>query len=140
MQQRKPHKKNAKTYNPAKGNKGVPSSKPVEWNDEHQKSLDHLVDMVTSAPILAYPDYTQRFFVHTDASSVGLGAILYQEKGGVVRVLGYGSRTLKPAEKMYHSTKLETLALKWTLRISKTTWPTMITSKFTPTTTPCATL
>ena len=109
------YKKNAKIKNPAKGNKGVPSSKPIEWNDEHQKSLNQLVDMVTSAPILAYPDYTQRFFVHTDASGIGLGAILYQEKDGLVRVLGYGSRTLKPAEKKYHSTKLETLALKWAI-------------------------
>ena len=63
---------------------GVSSNKPKEWNDEHRKSLNQLVDMVTSAPILAYPDYTQQFFIQTDASGVGLGAILYHEKDGQV--------------------------------------------------------
>ena len=30
-----------------------------------------------------------------------------------MRVMGYGSRSLSPAEKKYHSGKLEFLALKW---------------------------
>ena len=109
-------KKEEKGKTVPKRNKGsVPSSKAILWTEEHQKSLNQLIDMVTSAPILAYPDYSQRFYLHTDASGVGLGAILYQEKDDVVKVLGYGSRTLKPAEKRYHSSKLETLALKWAI-------------------------
>ncbi len=71
---------------------------------------------LTSPPILAYPDFKQDFVLHTDASKDGLGAVLYQpDKDGTLRVIGYGSRTLTPAEKNYHlhAGKLEFLALKW---------------------------
>lgn len=44
----------------------------------------------------------------------GLGAILYHPKNsGKLAVVAYASRTLTPAEKNYHSGKLEFLALKW---------------------------
>ena len=66
---------------------------------------------------MAYPDFEQPFVLHTDSSSEGLGTVLYQEKGGKLRVVGYGSRTLRPAERNYHlhSGKLEFLALKWAI-------------------------
>ena len=89
------------------------SKRPVTWLSEHQEALNKLIDAVTTQPILAYPDYNEKFFVHTDASCRGLGCILYQIQGGEKRVISYGSRSLLPAEKNYHSTKLEFLALKW---------------------------
>ncbi|KAJ7992650.1 hypothetical protein DPEC_G00280880 [Dallia pectoralis] len=66
-------------------------------------------------PVLAYPDFNLPFTLHTDASDQGLGAVLYQRQNGKLRVIGYGSRTLTPAERNYHlhSGKLEFLALKW---------------------------
>ena len=107
-------KESKKTKRNSKKNSNcVPSSKPVIWEAVHRETLDKLIDMVTTAPILAYPDYSEKFFLHTDASGIGLGCILYQEQRGKVRVLGYGSRTLKPAESNYHSSKLEFLALRW---------------------------
>ena len=86
---------------------------PVDWSSEHSKSLNQLIDFATSSPILAYPNYDEEFYIHTDASQKGLGCILYQVQDGKKRVIAYGSRTLLPAEKNYHSTKLEFLALKW---------------------------
>ena len=64
-------------------------------------------------PILAYPNYDQPFILHTDASRRGLGCSLCQIQKEKLRVLGFGSRTLVGAEKIYHSSKLEFLALKW---------------------------
>lgn len=89
------------------------SRAPVQWNEEHQKILEQLTDMLTQPPVLAYPDFIRPFILHTDASQKGLGAVLYQKQDDKMRVIGYGSRTLTPAEQNYHSGKLEFLALKW---------------------------
>ena len=96
-------------------NNQVPSRSSIQWNDEHANALELLIERITSPPILAYPQYTDPFIVHTDASQDGLGAVLYQRQAGQLRVIGYASRTLSPAEKNYHlhSGKLEFLALKW---------------------------
>lgn len=93
----------------------LPSGTAVEWTSEHQKALEQIITMLSNPPILAYPDFSLPFSLHTDASEQGLGAVLYQRQDGKLRVIGYGSRTLTPAEKNYrlHSGKLEFLALKW---------------------------
>ncbi|KAI5089291.1 hypothetical protein C0J45_20699, partial [Silurus meridionalis] len=93
----------------------LPSKTPIIWKAEHQSTLERLVNMLTNPPVLAYPNFEEPFVLHTDASEKGLGAILYQRQCGKMRVIGYGSRTLTPAERNYrlHSGKLEFLALKW---------------------------
>ena len=67
---------------------------------------------------MSYPDFTKPFIVaHCDASEKGLGAVLYQEIDGKMKLISYASRTLTHAEKNYHlrSRKLEFLALKWSV-------------------------
>ena len=76
-------------------------------------ALDGLIDDITSPPILAYPDFSKEFILHTDASGHGLGGILYQKQEDQMRVIGYASRSLNKAESKYHATKLEFLAFKW---------------------------
>lgn len=101
-----------------KGDKGqLPSKTPITWRAEHQDVVTKLVDMLTKPPILAYPNFDLPFILHTDASNDGLGAVLYQRQDNKLRVIGYGSRTLTPAERNYHlhSGKLEFLALKWSI-------------------------
>ena len=96
----------------------LPSAAEIRWGSNHQRSLEALVNCLTSPPILAYPDFSRDFVLHTDASQDGLGAVLYQEdEEGKLRVVGYGSLTLTPAEKGYHmhARKLEFLALKWSI-------------------------
>lgn len=93
-----------------------PKKASVVWTETCQEALMKLIEMVTSAPILAYADFTREFILHTDASTKGLGAILYQkDESGNMRVIGYASRTLRKAEANYHPTKLEFLALKWSV-------------------------
>ena len=89
----------------------------IEWTDEQQRALEEIVKRLTNPPVLAYPNYSQPFILHTDASKDGLGAALYQVQDGKMRVIGYASRTLSPAERGYHlhSGKLEFLALKWSM-------------------------
>lgn len=98
-----------------KGN--LPPNTPIPWRESHQQTLNSLIDKLIEPPILGYPDVTQPFVLHTDASQEGLGAVLYQRQNSKMVVVGYGSRTLTPPEKNYHmhSGKLEFLALKWAI-------------------------
>ena len=93
-----------------------PMKASVVWSETCQEALTKLIDMVTSTPILAYTDFSRDFILHTDASTKGLGAILYQkDTTGGMKMIGYASRTLRKAEANFHSTKLEFLALKWAI-------------------------
>ena len=86
------------------------------WSKECQEGFDALKHALTTAPVLAYPDYTQPFILETDASLKGLGAVLSQKgKDGEVRVIAYASRSLQPSERSMHnysSAKIELMALK----------------------------
>ena len=95
--------------------KKKPSKKrvPFEWGTEQQASFEAVIDKLTNPPVLAYANYSLPFKVHTDASTNGLGAVLYQIQEGVDRVVTYASRSLKPSEKNYPAHKLEFLAVKW---------------------------
>ena len=95
----------------------LPPRHPVQWTDKCQDALDQLIEPLVNLPVLAYPDFKEPFILNTDASETGLGAVLYQEQDGILRVIGYASRSLSPAEKNYHlhSGKLEFLALKWAI-------------------------
>ena len=98
----------------SKGNQAS-SRTLITWQETHEKALDYLVSCLSNPPVMAYPDFSIPFVLHTDASQEGLGAVLYQKQQGKMRVIGYASRTLSPAEKKYHlhAGKLEFLALKW---------------------------
>ena len=55
---------------------------PFEWTDDCETSFQKLKQMLISAPILQFPDFTQPFILYTDASSYSLGAVLAQIHGG----------------------------------------------------------
>ena len=50
----------------------------VNWGPEQQEAFENLQKLCTEASILAYADFKTPFILHTDASSEGLGAVLYQ--------------------------------------------------------------
>ena len=88
----------------------------MEWDEDCETAFLLLKRLCTEAPILTYADYTKPFKVHTNASEVGLGAILYQIKDDRTdKVIAYANHSLKKSERKYHSSKLEFLALKWAI-------------------------
>ncbi|XP_039047295.1 uncharacterized protein LOC120187712 [Hibiscus syriacus] len=63
-----------------------------EWTEAAQSAMNHLKSRLCSAPILGLPDFDKEFQVETDASGIGIGAILIQEG----KPLAYFSQKLSP--------------------------------------------
>ena len=83
---------------------------------EAREAVDILKGKVQSAPVLMFPDFDKPFLLETDASKEGLGAVLSQKQSdGWYHPVAFGSCSLTPSEKNYHSSKLEFLALKWSV-------------------------
>ena len=87
------------------------------WGQSEQVAFDHLKQILIDASVLTFPNFDQEFILKTDASGVGLGAILAQKQpDGTVRPIAYGSRTLQQHEKKYGATELEALKVVWAVK------------------------
>ena len=87
----------------------------INWSEAAQSAFEILKELCVNAPILAFPDYKLPFILHTDSSTEGLGAVLYQKQEGKLRVIAYASRSVTKTESNYPTHKLEFLALKWAI-------------------------
>ena len=86
----------------------------VSLSKEALKAFKMLKQACMNTLVLALANYTKEFLLETYASKQGLGAILSQkQEDGQFHPVAYGSQALTIHEKNYHSTKLESLALKW---------------------------
>ena len=75
-----------------------------------------LKEKISSAPVLVFPDFNKPFLLETDASKEGLGVVLSQKQDDrSYHPVVFGSRMLTLSEQNYHSSKLEFLALKWSV-------------------------
>ena len=88
----------------------------VEWTTECQSAFEHLKQLCSQTPVLAYANYQRSYKLHTDVSESRLGAVLYQKQDNDMEcVIPYASRTVSKSEKNYDAHKLEFLALKWSI-------------------------
>lgn len=81
-----------------KSKKGSGQAFHSAWTTECEDSFGALKAKLTSAPVLAYADFSRPFILETNASYIGLGAVLSQETEDGVRPIAYASRGLKPTE------------------------------------------
>ena len=83
-----------------------------KWTTECRQAFEELKAKFTTAPVLAYPDYSRPFILDTDASDSGIGAVLSQyDDNGQECVVAYASRMLSKAERRYCVTLRELLAV-----------------------------
>lgn len=85
------------------------------WDEETQAAFEDIRSCLVKAPILTCPDFSQPFVVSCDASAVGLGAILSQERELGEQVIAYASRTLSRAEQKFSATERECLGVLWAI-------------------------
>ena len=83
------------------------STKEFIWTQEHEEAFRDLCTALTTAPVLALPDFTLPFAVACDASVIAVGAELSQRG----RPIAFYSKKLQPAERRYHVTDREMLAV-----------------------------
>jgi len=62
--------------------------------------------------MLAYPDFSKPFVIHTDASHHQLGAVISQDE----KPIAFYSRKLNPAQSRYTTTERELLSIVETLK------------------------
>ena len=85
----------------------------VEWTEECSKAFEGLKQILMSEPVISSPDFSKPFILQTDASEVGVGAILSQtDDEGLDHPVAYFSRKLLPREQKYSTIEKECLAIK----------------------------
>ena len=83
---------------------------PFVWDAACQSAFEVLKNELTQAPVLAYPEFlpsSTPFYLQTDASAVGIGAVLEQDG----HVVAYASRVLTQAERTYSVIQHECLVV-----------------------------
>lgn len=57
---------------------------PFTLNKEQMQACNTLKNLLTHGPILSFPDFSKPFYVDTDASDLGVEAVLYQLPKGEI--------------------------------------------------------
>ena len=80
--------------------------KEFDWIEECNISFKKLKTKLVEAPSLRFPNWSTKFHVHIDTSSMEIGAILTQPgDDGMDYPIVYSSRKLNKAEKNYSTTE-----------------------------------
>lgn len=91
--------------------KGRKKGQAIKWTEEADKAFIEIKHRLTSAPVLASPDFSKPFFIQTDSSDTGMGAVIFQEEEGYEHPIAYASKTLNKCQRKYSVSEKEMLAL-----------------------------
>ena len=85
--------------------------KRFDWTQACVTAFEQMKTKLTEAPVLAYPEKDSQYILDTDASNLGIGAVLSQVQNGTERVIAYASKALSATQKKYCTTYRELLAV-----------------------------
>ena len=93
-------------------NKSRDRRRDFHWGSEQMESFNQLRSILTSKPlVLDFPDASSPLILSSDASDIGVGAVLRQETPGGLKILYYFSQVLNPAQRKYATIEREALAI-----------------------------
>ena len=87
----------------------------VKWTDNCEVAFCKLKELLVSPPVLKVVEPDKPYILQTDASELGLGAVLSQLKDDEEHPVAFASRKLLPREKNYSVIEKECLAIVWSL-------------------------
>jgi hypothetical protein len=92
------------------------SNEKIIWEEKHQLIMDQVYKILNSELLLVYPNFEEQFYVATDASQYGLGAVLYQmDNSGKKHYVKFASRSLSKSERNYGAPQRELLGVLFAL-------------------------
>ncbi len=83
-----------------------------QWTDVERQAFRDMKRIIAQQVLLAYPDFSKKFVIHTDASGRQLGAVISQDG----KPIAFYSRKLKDAQTRYTTTERELLSIVETLK------------------------
>lgn len=87
------------------------------WGSEQERAFKRIKEVLSKDPIIQIFNPKLRTELHTDASSMGLGAILMQyDEKNQQHVVSYFSKQTTNDQRNYHAYELETMAVIFALR------------------------
>ena len=85
---------------------------PFHWSAECEDSFKRIKEVLTSTEVLAHFDPKVLLGLACDASTIGIGAVLYHRyEDDTERPIAYASKTLTKTEQNYSQIKREALSL-----------------------------
>ena len=97
-----------------KTKKGEPNK--IRWGDSQEIAFQSLKDKLVKSPILQLPDLNKPFILRTDASDIGMAAVLMQETAGNKFPVAYASKKLSSSQRNYSVIERECLAIVWAIQ------------------------
>jgi hypothetical protein len=91
---------------------------PFKWTEECQANFEEIKRIMSSRPILAYPDFETPFELYTDASQEALGAMLAQRHPDTneLHPVAYLGRGTSRQESAWNITELEALGVIYAVK------------------------
>ena len=87
--------------------------KSFKWTPEANEAFEKVKKRLSSAPIIHFADFSKPFVLVTDASEVGVGAVLLQKDGDKDCIVAVASQTLTAVEQRWSATEREAYAVVW---------------------------
>ena len=99
--------------------KGYQRTRKIQWTPEAEKAFEDIKDAINNCPQLFFLDYTEGLpiYLHTDASTYGIGAYLFQVVDGHERPIAFISKTLNEQQiKKWSTPEKEAYAIFYSLQ------------------------